>query len=123
MTVPSLTLKLKVLERLVSAAGINCKRPALMWLAVIIWLTVTEIQSLLPVVSYWSVPLSADGKLVITTLWSVSPTSTSVKEKSLRLRVRSARAKVVNEALALVGPSFTAVTVMLSVLVKSVFVV
>ena len=119
---PSLTLKLKVLERFVSAAGINCKRPALMWLALIMSPAVTEAQSLLPVVSYWSVPLSADGKLVITTLWSVSP-STSAKRKSLTLRGRGVSSRAVREIASAVGPSFTAVTVMLSVLVKPVFVV
>ena len=53
----------------------------------------------------------------------MSVVSTSIKVTSLVLSTRSACASVLKETLALVAKSFTAVTVILSVLEKPVFVV
>ena len=56
------------------------------------------------------------------TLLSVSPTSTSLKWKSVVLSLSAVSSSVVSEIASAVGPSFTAVTVILSVLSNPVLV-
>ena len=86
-------------------------------------MTVTEAQSPLPVVSYLSVPLVASGRLVITTLCSVSSSSMSLKLKFSVFKMRSVFCGPVTELLKDVGASFVASTLILSVLEEPVFVV
>ena len=83
----------------------------------------TEAQSPLPVASYLSTPLVASGRLVITTLCSVSLASMSLKLKFSVFKMRSVFCGPVTEPLKEVGASFVATTLILSVLGESVFVV